>query len=234
MVRPGQCKNLAVRGIPCKTAGKRSPRRAACEDGCRIRPDVQNLTRNYFLCTRSYGTKFSNKQINFHVATHYPIEQMTAQSPNRVEVTLKIGDLTATLAGPEQFVREEIERLARVMSGVQAGQTAGESVPSAENNASSFPERDLLQQKSPHGHAETVAVLAFCLTQQGFSEFTAEHLWKAYFRADRRPPKSAAQAARDAKNKYDFLESGSASGTFRLSAHGERFVRFDLPRNTER
>jgi hypothetical protein len=76
-----------------------------------------------------------------------------------------------------------------------------------------------------------VAVLAFSLIERGISEFTPEDIRKAYIRANVRPPKVVAQALRDAKNKYDFVEAGIAKGTFRLSAHGERVVRFDLPRN---
>lgn len=77
---------------------------------------------------------------------------------------------------------------------------------------------------------ETVAVLAFGLTVNGKEEFTDEDIRKAYIRAGVRPPKVVSQAIRDAKNRGDFIEPGSKRGTFRLSPHGDRTVRFDLPR----
>lgn len=91
-------------------------------------------------------------------------------------------------------------------------------------------ERDVVTDKKPSGHAETIAVLAFCLREAGTAEFNAEEMRRAYIRAAVRPPKVVAQALRDAKNRYEYIEPGSRSGTFRLSAHGERTVLFDLPK----
>lgn len=91
-------------------------------------------------------------------------------------------------------------------------------------------ERDFVAEKKPRGHGETVAVLAFCLRESGTLEFTADDMRRAYIRAAVRPPKVVAQALRDAKNKYELIETGSKKSTFRLSAHGERTVLFDLPR----
>ncbi len=90
-------------------------------------------------------------------------------------------------------------------------------------------ERQLVDQKQPQGHGETVAVLAFCLREAGMIEFTADDIRRAYIRAGVRPPKVVAQALRDAKNKYDLIESGAKRSTFRLSPHGERTVMFGLP-----
>jgi hypothetical protein len=90
-------------------------------------------------------------------------------------------------------------------------------------------ERDFVERKKPSGHAETIAVLAFFLREAGTLEFSAEDIRRAYIRASVRPPKAVAQALRDAKNRYEYLEAG-ARGTFRLSQHGERTVLFDLPR----
>jgi hypothetical protein len=90
-------------------------------------------------------------------------------------------------------------------------------------------ERDLVKQKRPHGHHQIVAVLAFALRESGMSEFTADDMRRAYIRAGVRPPKVMAQALRDAKNKYELVELGSKKSAFRLSAHGERTVLFDLP-----
>jgi hypothetical protein len=138
--------------------------------------------------------------------------------------------MSATLRGPEDFVGPQSERLARVMMGSHsASQGAMRSSDSGVNI-----EREFLEQKRPEGHSQITAVLAFCLTEQGQREFTAKDLWNCYMRADVRPPRSVPQAARDAKSKHGFLESGTARGTFRLSAVGERFVRFDLPQKLER
>lgn len=146
----------------------------------------------------------------------------------RLEVTVTIDDRKITLEGPEPFVREEVERLVRLNT------IPREIISSQRPPSGQIPdpcrEKELIQEKLPSGHAETVAVLAFCLTEQGNPEFTPEDMRRAYIRANVRPPKVVAQSLRDAKNKYDLIKAGSARGTFRLSSHGERTVRFDLPR----
>jgi hypothetical protein len=73
-------------------------------------------------------------------------------------------------------------------------------------------------------------VLAFGLTESGTKEFTEEDVRRAYIRADVRPPKSVSQALRDAKSKFDYIATGSKRGTYRLTNHGDRTIRFDLPR----
>lgn len=111
----------------------------------------------------------------------------------------------------------------RDVSSVQSLSAAGQSV-------GHFTEREFVAQKRPRGHGEIVAVLAYCLREAGAREFKAEDVKRAYIRAGVKPPKVVSQALRDAKNKYDFIESGSKPSTFRLSPHGERTVLFDLPR----
>jgi hypothetical protein len=91
-------------------------------------------------------------------------------------------------------------------------------------------ERELITEKSPKGHHETIAALAFYLKQQGSEEFVPEDIRRAYIRAGVKPPKVVAQALRDAKRHQDFIEAGKKRGTYKLSHHGERVVRFDLPR----
>ncbi len=91
-------------------------------------------------------------------------------------------------------------------------------------------ERELIAEKQPKGHHEIVAVLAFGLTEAGTREFTGEDIRRAYIRAGVRPPKVVAQSLRDAKNKYDYLELAGRRGKYRLTNHGDRVVRFDLPR----
>ena len=90
-------------------------------------------------------------------------------------------------------------------------------------------ERTLITDKQPSGHLETVAVMAFALTQAGMQEFSEEDVRRAYLRAGVRPPKVVAQALRDAKNRADYIEAGSRRGLYRLSHYGDTFVRFDLP-----
>jgi hypothetical protein len=147
----------------------------------------------------------------------------------RIKVTISIGDRQISLAGPEDFVRAEVERL-----------THSPASPAISNENSSRPsqgapasERALLDEKLPKGHSERVAVLAFALRERGAGEFTEADLRRAYVRARERPPKVVSQAIRDAKNKFDYIEPGRSKGTYRLSAHGERTVVFDLPRKKE-
>jgi hypothetical protein len=149
----------------------------------------------------------------------------------RIEVTLTFGDKKVSLEGPEDFVREEVERLVHGPSGAVAA--AGPQTAPPEAPSSPQTERQLVEQKLPDGHAEIVAVLAFSLRERGVTEFTAEEIRKAYIRANVRPPKVVAQALRDAKNKYELIEPGTTKGTYRLSPHGERTVLFDLPRRRE-
>jgi hypothetical protein len=94
-------------------------------------------------------------------------------------------------------------------------------------------EKKLVLAKKPDGHSETIAVLAFALAESGISEFSEEDMRKAYIRAGVRPPKVVGQAIRDAKRLNDFVDYGSQRGRYKLSNHGDRTVRFDLPRQTE-
>jgi hypothetical protein len=144
---------------------------------------------------------------------------------NKVQVTVTLGDKQVTLEGPEDFVRAEVQRLTNLVVSLNS---APASAGSAEARASG--EREFVSLKKPEGHAETVAVLAYYLTQAGQQEFTPEDIRRAYARAGVRPPKVIAQSLRDAKNVHDYLERGSGRGTFRLSPHGIRKVEFDLPR----
>jgi hypothetical protein len=101
---------------------------------------------------------------------------------------------------------------------------------SSQKNDTVPSERQLIEEKRPANHSEMVAVLAFCLRESGKNQFTEEDMKKAYIRAVQRPPKVMAQAIRDAKNKFEYIEVGDERGYYRLTDHGERTVRFDLPR----
>jgi hypothetical protein len=154
----------------------------------------------------------------------------------RIEATITIGDRKVTLEGPEDFVREEIERLAGAARPVAKSEPNPVSSGAASASAGSeagLNEADFIAQKKPSGHNEIVAVLAYVLAKNGRAEFTPDEMKRAYLRANVRPPKVVGQALRDAKNTRDFLEKGSKVGTFKLSDHGERTVLFDLPRSVE-
>ncbi|PYT15308.1 MAG: hypothetical protein DMG59_14230 [Acidobacteria bacterium] len=140
-----------------------------------------------------------------------------------VAVTVTIGDRRITLEGPEDFVRGEVRRFA---FSVEAD---ARPAPAVDGQRAALTERDLVAQKRPRNQSETVAVLGFCLTENGHAEFTEADIKRAYVRAGVRPPKVISQALRDARNKFDLIDAGTKRGTYRLSAHGDRTVRFDLP-----
>ena len=145
-----------------------------------------------------------------------------------IQVSVTIGDKQVRLDGPEDFVRSEVQRLTNLL--VSASTSRADEHRETESLAS---ERQLISAKKPLGHSETVAVLAFYLTEAGQGEFTPEDIRRAYIRAAVKPPKVIDQALRDAKNIRDFLEP-VGRGRYKLSPHGDRYVRFDLPRKDEK
>ena len=134
-----------------------------------------------------------------------------------------------------QVVEAEISfgtRLANLARGGRPMGPADESTgrPGVENGlAGTRNERDFIALKNPKGHPETATVLGFWLTVQGANEFLEDDIRRAYVRAGVRPPKVVSQALRDAKRYLDSIERGSKRGMYRLTAHGDRIVRFDLP-----
>jgi hypothetical protein len=140
-----------------------------------------------------------------------------------LKVTVTVDNRHITLEGPEDFVRAEVQRLTSPADDNAKGSSANNSGRAA------LTERDLIAQKRPKNQTETVAVLGFCLAENGHDEFTEADVKRAYVRAGIRPPKVISQALRDARNKFDLIEAGTKKGTYRLSAHGDRTVRFDLP-----
>jgi hypothetical protein len=139
------------------------------------------------------------------------------------KATVEWKDRRITLEGPEEFVRSELQRLTSPEGGT------ADDIPEADARN----ERQFLLQKKPEGHHEKVAALAFWLAKEGQTEFTDDGMRKAYIRAGVKPPKVMQQAIRDAKNKFGYIDTGKARGTYVLSSHGEDFVRFDLPRKHE-
>jgi len=145
-----------------------------------------------------------------------------------ITVTVTVGERRVTLEGPADFVRQEVRRLTdKLASSAEA--RAGERAAGPEIGPAS--EADLVGAKRPSNHSETVAVLAYALKQRGVEEFDETEMTRAYRRARVRPPKVVAQAIRDARNVFDFVEGGSKRGFYRLSHHGETTVEFDLPRD---
>ena len=144
------------------------------------------------------------------------------------KASVEVGDKKVTFEGPREFVEEQVSKLTRYPSkhNVVLPESSGEA-NAAETRLN---ERELIEVKRPRGHLETVAVLAFALANSGSQEFTEDDMRRAYLRAGVRPPKVVGQALRDAKNRMDYIERGAKKGTYRLSHHGDRTVRFDFPR----
>jgi len=146
------------------------------------------------------------------------------------KATITFGDVKIVLEGPREFIDEQVAKYAlgsntskeNIKNLTEGGGLAKPGLPQ-------ITERELIAEKQPRGHHEIVAVLAFCLTEAGQVDFGEDEIRRAYIRAAVRPPKVIAQALRDAKNVHDFLEA-VGRGRYRLSPHGDRTVRFDLPR----
>lgn len=148
--------------------------------------------------------------------------------PTKLNLTVIIDGPKVTLELPEEVYRQLTN--AFHISPARSVQQKGASKAANLQHDLPLSEREIVEEKSPRGHAEIVAVLAYCLRERGTLEFTADDIRRSYIRAGVRPPKVVAQALRDAKNKYELIEFGSKKSTFRLSPHGERTVLFDLPR----
>lgn len=149
------------------------------------------------------------------------------------KATITYGDVKIVLEGPQSFIDSQIAKYApaahTAITSKQENKYLLTSGDPALVHGGFTSERDLIAAKQPRGHHEIVAVLAFALTEGGQQEFGEDEIRRAYIRAGARPPKVVSQALRDAKNEHDFLES-VGRGRYRLSQHGDRTVRFDLPR----
>ena len=145
------------------------------------------------------------------------------------KATVTFGDKTITFEGPEEFVNRQVEKYSITHTNVDIVPEGLSVYDNQVAKPGAFSEREMIATKKPRNHSETVAVLSFVLTQNGTIEFSEEDIRRAYLRAGVRPPKVVSQAIRDAKNLYDYVESGSKRGAYRLTNHGDRTVRFDLP-----
>jgi|SRR5580704_203329 hypothetical protein len=143
------------------------------------------------------------------------------------KATITLGDSKITLEGSAGFVQSQIERFAGTH---QSPAPRGDTGAGNGRLAQASTEKQLVAEKRPRGHHEIVTVLAFALTESGTKEFTEDDIRRAYIRADVRPPKYVSQALRDAKSKFDYITTGSKRGTYCLTNHGDRTIRFDLPR----
>lgn len=141
--------------------------------------------------------------------------------------TIVVGDSTMTFEGSASFVEAQVEKFSRERL---TGALISNEPRRMENGPQGSEEKQLVAEKRPRGHHEIVTVLAFSLTESGIKEFSEEDVRRAYIRAGIRPPKHVAQALRDAKSKFDYIEAGTKRGLYRLSNNGDRAVRFDLPR----
>lgn len=141
--------------------------------------------------------------------------------------SIKFNDMQITFEGPRDFVEAMVAKFANAdewtHSSVQGTHPAAAS--SVETNVA-----EAIAKKKPRGHHEIIAVLAFALAEGGTPIFGDEEIRAAYIKAGVRPPKIVSQALRDAKNKYQFVELAGKRGRYRLTNHGDRVVRFDLPR----
>lgn len=148
-----------------------------------------------------------------------------------VKATIQCDDRKITVEGPSDFVESMVSRYSS-SSKLQVKNAVVDTV-SGNSAATIGTEKDLITAKQPHGHHEIVAVLAFALAEAGTKVFSEDDIRRAYIRAGVRPPKIVAQALRDAKNKYEYVELAGKRGVYRLTHHGDRIVRFDLPRQKE-
>jgi len=147
-------------------------------------------------------------------------------SEPHVKTTIEIGDAKITFEGPAAFVEAQAQKFLSARKTQDAPPLDSSNIKSQVTGGT---ERELVEKKAPRNHSETVAVLAYFLREKGTAEFDEADIRRAYLRAGVRPPKAVAQALRDAKNKFDLLETGESRGKYRLSPHGENTVLFDLP-----
>src|SRR5260370_19619099 len=110
-----------------------------------------------------------------------------------ITVNLKIGDRSVELSGPEDFVRGEVRHLTATLACKENGSQQPTPRKESQQLGPSVTEAELIQEKQPANHPETVAVLAYALRSADVSEFTEEDMTRAYKRARVKPPKVVAQ-----------------------------------------
>jgi len=143
--------------------------------------------------------------------------------------SIKLRDMQISFGGPKEFVEEMVARFSNPREWARRVMQETPSAPT-EMGRTEARGRALITKKQPRGHHEIISVLAFALVESGILVFGEAEIRGAYIEAGVRPPKVMAQALRDAKNKYEYIEAAGKRGQYRLSAHGDNLVRFDLPR----
>jgi len=150
------------------------------------------------------------------------------------KATITVDNKVVTFEGPPEFVDTEVAKyIGGSASSDSTAHITAIAAPMESQAQSGITEKQLVTEKQPKGHSETIAVLAFALAQAGIAEFTEEDMRRAYIRAGIRPPKVVGQAIRDAKGGSDYVEYGKKRGTYKISNHGDRTVRFDMPLHKE-
>src|SRR5216683_1089993 len=99
--------------------------------------------------------------------------------PKPYRAAIKFEDKQITFEGPKDFVESMVAKYT-LTSKPQAKPGDAEYISDSTISAGGGNERDLVAAKRPRGHHETVAVLAFALTQAGKPEFTDEDVHRAY------------------------------------------------------
>lgn len=151
------------------------------------------------------------------------------------KATITVDDKIVTFEGPQDFVDFQVAKyMGHCISSDNSNNIISVPALVEPRIQSGLTEKQLVEAKQPRGHSETIAVLAFALAEAGTTEFTEEDIRRAYIRADVRPPKVVGQAIRDAKGGFDYVEFGKKRGTYKLSNHGDRTVRFDMPLHGEK
>jgi len=143
--------------------------------------------------------------------------------------SIKFNDMQMAFEGSREFVEAMVSKFASANEWPGSVSVAPPLLP--ESSVAGLDVTELVARKKPRGHHEVIAVLAFALTQGGKAVFGDEDIYRAYIRAGVRPPKIIGQALRDAKNKYQFVERAGKRGRYKITTHGDRVVRFDLPRS---
>jgi len=150
--------------------------------------------------------------------------------PDPCKATITFGDSKILFEGPPDFVQAQVEKFANIRLPHGSPEPAAPAVSVGAKSHEIPSEKQLVMEKRPRGHHEIATVLAFALRESGIEEFGDDEIRRAYIRAEVRPPKHVAQALRDAKSKFDYIATGSKRGMYKLTNHGDRTVRFDLPR----
>jgi hypothetical protein len=147
---------------------------------------------------------------------------------NLTKGTVEWDGKKVTIEGSEEFVSTELANFRDAALRVGGNSNAEER--SAAQDGKPQTDASFLSQKMPKDHYEKIAVLAVRLKETGKDDFNADDMRRAYLRAGVKPPKALGQALVDAKRYRDFVEPATARGSYRLTNHGEDFVRFELPR----